>query len=200
MSIITLVLIVLSIVTAVLLIGFIALSRQVGILFERVAPLGALMTDSGPRIGDAAAVFTLESLTGGQVVVGGPKQHSTLLFFVAPGCPVCKKLLPIVAGIRKAESSWLDVVLASDGEFERHKDFIQQQKLAGFPYVLSPQLGISLRVGRLPYAVLLDERGRIAAKGLVNTREQLESLFNAKELGVSSVQGYIADNLAEIRS
>ena len=46
-------------------------------------------------------------------------------------------------------------------------------------------------MSRLPYAVLLDERGVIRAKGLVNNREQLESLFNAKEIGVASVQDYL---------
>lgn len=201
MSLTTLLLIVLSISTVVLLISFIALSRQVGVLFERVAPLGALMTDTGPKPGDVAPVFRLESLTQAEpVVVGGARDRSTLIFFLAPGCPVCKKLLPVVRSIRRAESAWLDVILASDGEFERHREFIAAQGLSDLPYVLSPQLGISLRVGRLPYGVVIDEQGRIAAKGLVNNREQLESLLNAKELGVTSVQGYIAQNLSAIRS
>ena len=40
-----------------LLVVVIALSRQVGILYERMAPMGALMMDSGPKVGDAAPVF-----------------------------------------------------------------------------------------------------------------------------------------------
>ena len=35
------------------------------------------------------------------------------------------------------------------------------------------------------------QQGRIAANGLVNSREQLESLFTAKEMGVASVQAYL---------
>jgi hypothetical protein len=50
---------------------------------------------------------------------------------------------------------------------------------------------MALKVGRLPYAVLVGDDGRIRAKGLVNSREQLESLFTAKELGVASVQEFI---------
>jgi hypothetical protein len=34
----------------------------------------------------------------------------------------------------------------------------------------------------------------VRAKGLVNNREQLESLLNAKDLGVASVQNYIELN------
>lgn len=31
-----------------------ALSRQIGILYERVAPMGALMMDHGPKVGEQA--------------------------------------------------------------------------------------------------------------------------------------------------
>jgi hypothetical protein len=50
---------------------------------------------------------------------------------------------------------------------------------------------MTYRVSRLPFAVLMGEDGVIKAKGLVNNREQLESLLNAKELGVTSVQDYL---------
>jgi hypothetical protein len=38
---------------------------------------------------------------------------------------------------------------------------------------------------------LIDEHGILRAKGLVNSREHLESLFEAKELGVASIQEYL---------
>jgi len=60
------------------------------------------------------------------------------------------------------------------------------------PLVLSEALGRSFGVSKLPYAVLLDEAGRVAAMGLVNSREHLESLFEAKERGVASIQEFLA--------
>jgi methylamine dehydrogenase accessory protein MauD len=57
--------------------------------------------------------------------------------------------------------------------------------------VLSTSLGVTYQVSKLPYAVLLDERGIVRAKGLVNSREQLESLFTAKDLGVASIQDFV---------
>ena len=39
-----------------------ALSRQVGVLFERVAPMGALVTDAGPPVGSASPSFALTGL------------------------------------------------------------------------------------------------------------------------------------------
>lgn len=56
--------------------------------------------------------------------------------------------------------------------------------------VLSQELGMSFRVAKLPFAVLLDRQGAIRAKGLINSREQLDSLFNAVELGLRSVQDF----------
>jgi methylamine dehydrogenase accessory protein MauD len=168
-----------------------ALARQVGILYERVAPMGALITDAGPKLGEASPRFDLPTLDGGTVAIGGERAKSQLIFFLSPTCPVCKKLLPILRSASHAERAWLDVVLASDGDSTQHLPFYRDAKLEQFPYVLSADLGMTYRVSRLPYAVLLDEHGVIRAKGLVNNREQLESLFNAKEIGVASVQDYL---------
>jgi methylamine dehydrogenase accessory protein MauD len=93
--------------------------------------------------------------------------------------------------VRAGESKWLDIILASDGDHPAHLRFIDGAKLHSFPYVVSTDLGLSYRVARLPFAVLLDTAGVIRAKGLVNNREQLESLFNARDLKVASVQQFL---------
>jgi methylamine dehydrogenase accessory protein MauD len=173
----------------VLAITVFALARQIGVLFERVAPMGALVTDAGPKVGEAVRRFDLTTLDGRAVAIGaaGPQ----LVFFLSPTCPVCKKLLPILKSIAKAERSWLNIVLASDGEADAHRAFVADRQLGDFPYVLSTDLGMTFRVSRLPYGVLLDSGGVVKAKGLVNSREQLESLFNARDLGVATVQNYL---------
>lgn len=182
-----------------LLVAVIALSRQIGILYERVAPMGALMMDSGPKVGETAPVFRLPSLDGRDVQLGVPGQRSTLLFFLSPTCPICKKLLPVLKSIAAAEARWLDIVLASDGETPEHEAFRRRAELTAFPYVLSAELGMGFRVSKLPYAVLMDEQGRIRSKGLVNSREQLDSLFAARDMGVASVQEFLAPRLASAK-
>lgn len=52
------------------------------------------------------------------------------------------------------------------------------------------ELGIAWQVAKLSFAVLLDEQGKVISKGLINNREQLESLFNAKATGFASLQDY----------
>lgn len=169
----------------------IALARQVGVLFERVAPMGALVTDSGPKVGEPAPAMALRTMDHASLQLPGATGTSTLVFFLSPTCPVCKKLLPALKSMQKAEAGWLQMVLASDGDTLEHQTFRRDYGLTGFQYVLSPQLGMAYRVARLPYAVLIDSNGKVSAKGLINSREQLESLLTAQELGVSSVQEYL---------
>lgn len=169
-----------------------ALLRQVGVLHERIAPMGALTLDRGPKEGENAPIFEVTDLRRrSPLKLGGQHARSTLLFFLSPTCPVCKKLLPILKSIAQVESAWLEVVLSSDGEPAEHERFIRAQRLEVFPYVLSADVGMTYKVGKLPYAVLIDEAGVIRAKGLINTREHLESLVEAKRMGVPSIQQYL---------
>jgi methylamine dehydrogenase accessory protein MauD len=184
-SVVALWLVVLALVVVVF-----ALARQIGVLLERVTPVGAMINNAGPAIGDRSQEFALQSLTGGTTAVGAPSDKSTLVFFLSPSCPICKALIPALKAIRSAESQWLNVVMASDGDENEHRKFIEKEKLQVFPYVLSQDLGTSYRVAKLPFAVLLDGQGVIRAKGLINSREQLDSLFNAVELGLRSVQDF----------
>lgn len=169
-----------------------ALARQVGVLFERIAPMGALVNESGPKVGQATPRFRLASLTGPAAVEIGPREgRATLVFFLSPTCPVCKKLLPILKSARLGEARWLDIVLASDGEEDRLRRFIDVAGLSEFPFVNSTELGLAYRVSRLPFAVLLAADGTIRSKGLINSREQLDSLFNAHDMGVDSIQSWL---------
>ena len=173
-----------------------ALSRQVGVLFERVAPMGALVTDAGPAVGEASPSFNLRGIQSEPVHIGGAAERPTLVFFLSPTCPVCKKLIPVLKALVKDEKRRLSVVLASDGEQAEHLRFVQQQGLTEMPYVLSTDLGMSYRVSRLPYAVLLDAQGTVAAKGLVNSREQLDSLLNAHDMGTPTIQQFLDQKAA----
>jgi methylamine dehydrogenase accessory protein MauD len=169
-----------------------ALARQIGVLHQRIAPAGALSLPQPLKLGDLTPEMSLTGLDGSAVKIGGVRGgRSQLVLFVAPDCAVCEALLPAVRSAQSAERGWLDIVLASDGEPEKHAEFVRRKDLSKFPYVLSEHLGRSFGVAKLPYAVLIDEAGKLSATGLVNTREHLESLFVAKESGVRNIQQYL---------
>jgi methylamine dehydrogenase accessory protein MauD len=184
---------VLWVVVAALALVVFALVRQIGVLHQRIAPAGALMIGAGPKPGEAAPVLEVEDLHGGKLRVGGERANgrSLMLVFVSPTCPVCKTLLPVIRSSSVAEHRWLDFVLASDGGLEAQRRFVEEYRLDAFRYVVSTALGVAYQVGRLPYAVLVDDTGILRARGLINSREHLESLLRAAEMGVASVQEYL---------
>lgn len=189
--------VVLWVMVIVLAVVVLALARQLGVLHERITPVGALMLARGPKVGERAPVFVVNDLDGQAVAIGAAagaaqgEAKSLLLLFVSPTCPVCKVLLPVLKASRKSEQAWLDIVLASDGELAEQREFVRAQGLEAFRYVVSTPLGVTYQVSRLPYAVLIDGDGTLRARGIINSREHLESLFEAKRLGVASVQDYL---------
>ncbi len=169
-----------------------ALARQIGVLHQRIAPAGALSLRQPLKIGDSTPEMALTALDGSTVQIGGVRGgRSQLLLFISPDCKICDALLPAVRSAQGAERMWLDIVLASDGESYAHAEFVREKHLSKFPYVVSEHLGRSYGVAKLPYAVLIDEAGKLSSTGLVNTREHLESLFVAKETGVSNIQQFL---------
>jgi methylamine dehydrogenase accessory protein MauD len=169
----------------------IALARQIGVLHQRIAPAGALSLRQPLKLGEATPELTFTSLAGNPVRIGGNRGgRSQLVLFLSPDCAICENLLPAVRSAAAAERPWLEIVLASDGDLG-HADFVRAKRLGNFPYVVSEQLGRSFGVAKLPYAVLIDGAGKLAATGLVNTREHLESLFTAQESGVSNIQQFL---------
>ncbi len=188
--------VVLWIVVMILSAVVFALTRQVGVLLERVAPAGALNTGKSLQPGEDAPTFKLKTIAGEAIQVGGARGdgRSQLVFFVSPSCSVCELLLPTIREIAVSEREWLDIVLASDGDEADHASFVARKGISTLPYVVSQPLGLGFRVAQLPHGALVDAEGRVAASGLVNSREHLESLIEAKQQGVGSIQEYLQKN------
>lgn len=186
--------VVLWILVIVLALVVLALARQVGILHERVAPAGALQPTNGPKVGELTEAMSIADITGSTVTVGGPNANgkSTLVMFTSPTCPVCKSLVPTAKSLAKTEKNRLQLVFASDGDsVEQHQAYVKDLDLDSYPYVLSQKLGMSFAVSKLPFAVLIGADGTLQSKGLVNTREHLESLIEAMDTGIATLQDYV---------
>jgi methylamine dehydrogenase accessory protein MauD len=186
--------IVLWVLVIVLALIVLALARQVGILHERVAPAGALQPVEGPKVGELTEAMQLENLSGEPLAIGGANGDglATFVLFISPTCPVCKSLVPTAKSLARKEASRMRLVFASDGgSREQHVAYANDLGLEGYPYVLSQALGMSYQVSKLPFALLIGADGTLQSKGLVNTREHLESLIEAMDSGVATLQEYV---------
>jgi methylamine dehydrogenase accessory protein MauD len=178
-------------VVIVLAVTVLALARQVGVLHERVAPAGALLSGAGPGVGEPSPRLEVHALAGNAVTVGGSLAagRALLMLFVSHTCPICKKLIPVAQDFTKTER--LEVLYVGDGDLQEQNRLIAQFGIDSQRFVNGPEIGLAYRVDKLPYAVLLDDEGMISAKGLVNSREHLESLIIAKESGFATLQSYL---------
>ena len=187
--------IVLWILVVVLAIVVLALARQVGILHERVAPAGALQPTEGPKVGELTEPLQLEDLNGNSVTIGGADAGGfvTFILFISPTCPVCKSLVPTAKSLARKESARMRLLFASDGDKrEQHVAYAKDLQLNEYPYVLSQSLGMAYHVSKLPFALLIGADGSLQSKGLVNTREHLESLVEAMDSGIATLQEYVS--------
>jgi methylamine dehydrogenase accessory protein MauD len=168
-----------------------ALARQIGVLHDRVAPAGALTTAAGPGVGEQSPRMEVHALAGNAITVGGKLAagKALLMLFVSSTCPICKKLIPIAKNFAKSER--LDVLFVGDADPSEQRKLIAQFELDEHCFVNGPEVGMTYLIDKLPYAVLLDDAGMIAAKGLVNSREHFESLIVAKETGYATIQSYL---------
>jgi methylamine dehydrogenase accessory protein MauD len=194
--------IVLWVLVVVLALIVLALARQVGILHERVAPAGALMPTSGPKVGELTEAMSLSDLGGNQVIIGGenPDGEATFVLFISPTCPICKSLVPTAKSLARREGKRMRLVFASDGDqIEQHVAYARDLGLDDFHYVISEGLGMAYEVSKLPFALLIGSDGALHSKGLVNTREHLESLVEAMDSGVATLQDYMGSLEAEYK-
>lgn len=178
--------------------ALLALARQVGVLHVRLAPAGALLSGKGPVVGEAAPVLEAMTMEGAPVAIGKPlgKGLKQLLLFVSPHCPLCKELVPIARNFAKTEK--LDIVFVGDDDPAEQRAMIARLEMGSLPFVNSSIVGRTFHVDRLPHAVLIGDDGTLLSKGLVNSREHLESLITAHEMGVVSVQDYLKNSKSKV--
>jgi methylamine dehydrogenase accessory protein MauD len=74
---------------------------------------------------------------------------------------------------------------------DAQQKLITEHKLDDATYVVGPEVGMTYQIGKLPYAALIDKTGTLRAKGLVNSREHLDSLFEVEHLKSATLQDYL---------
>ena len=170
-----------------------ALARQIGILHQRYATGGARIMNVGLKIGESAPVLDAEDIHDNRVTLGAERGKRTLLFFISTGCSVCATLLPHLNRLVHSEADNLEIKLIAFGNSpEAGKNYASEHSLLNghMPFIISDDLAFRYEVTLAPYGILVDKTGIIRAKGLINSYFDVESLLNAEELGVRSIQQF----------
>jgi methylamine dehydrogenase accessory protein MauD len=162
----------------VLSLGFLLLGalRGLGLLRWRLEQLEATTPSrigrGGLKPGKTAPDFTLPCTAGGEVSLHDFAGRRVLLVFTQSGCEPCHRVIPELNRLQRAGE--VQVLVVNNGEPGATRQWAAEVR-AGFPVLAQQQHSVSKRyeMYATPFAFLIDERGVIASKGIINNREHI---------------------------
>lgn len=163
------------IVVILLGVAVVALARQLRLLQDRATPIAQRPGRTGP--GGTAPVVSAPTLAGDMLTIGGPSAdgRALLLLFIRPACAASR------AAIRDAlaltDRKRLRLLFLGEGRAEDYGDMLRQHHIRDTDVILSAEVMRDFRSSDIPSAALIDSRGRLLARGVVEARDQLDALL-----------------------
>jgi methylamine dehydrogenase accessory protein MauD len=162
----------------VLSLGFLLLGalRALGLLRWRLEQLEATTPSrlgrGGLKPGKRAPDFILPCVAGGEVSLHDFAGRRVFLVFTQSGCKPCHRVAPELNRLHDAGE--VQVLVVNNGEEEATRQWAAEVK-ARFPVLRQQQFSVSKRyeMYATPFAFLIDERGVIASKGIVNNGQHI---------------------------
>jgi methylamine dehydrogenase accessory protein MauD len=162
----------------VLLLGFLLLGalRALGLLRWRQEQLEATMPSrtgrGGLKPGKKAPDFTLPSVAGGEVSLHDFAGRRVFLVFTQSGCKPCHRIMPELNKLQRGGE--VLVLVVNNGEMEATRQGATEAA-ACVPVLAQQEFSVSRRYGvyATPFAFLIDERGVIASKGIINNGQHI---------------------------
>ena len=147
----------------------IATLRTTGLLLTRFPNAGALvLEDQGPALGKTVSEPVTEDLAE-------RRSQRMLLVFLSTECALCRRIAPSVGSMQRRGVNRV-VLIRGDAEAAESLMALLGRNANRFSRV-DNEIFVRVGIDMTPFALLLDESRRVIAKGIVNSREQLESLF-----------------------
>ena len=138
--------------------------RQVGLILQRVGPVGARGMAMGPRIGEDVSGFL-----GGRLVKGRP----ALVILGSSACPICSVIEEAARVVAGPWASRADVWMI----YDEAPDRAAASRASALKVAEDAVLRTKLDVSSVPYGVMVDGEGLVIGQGLVNEASHLESLL-----------------------
>ena len=153
--------------------GFLLLGalRALGLLRWRLEQLEATTPSrigrGGLKPGKTAPDFTLPGAAGGEVSLHDFAGRRVFLVFTQSGCKPCHRVIPELNRLQRGGE--VQVLVVNNGEPEATRQWAAEAR-ASFPVLVQQQHSVSRRyeMYATPFAFLIDERGVIASKGIIN--------------------------------
>jgi methylamine dehydrogenase accessory protein MauD len=163
----------------VLWLGFLLLGalRALGLLRWRLEQLEATTPTrtgrGGLKPGKKAPDFTLPCVSGGEVSLHDFAGRRVFLVFTMSGCKPCHRIIPELNKLQRRGE--VQVLVVNNGELGATRQWADEAGV-GFPALAQQQFSVSRRyeMYATPFAFLIDERGVIASKGIINSGQHID--------------------------
>ena len=167
-----------------LFLGFLLLGalRALALLRWRLEQLEAITPTrvgrGGLRPGKKAPDFSLPAVAGGDVSLHDFAGRRVFLVFTQSGCKPCHRILPELNKLHRGGE--LQVLVVNNGEPEATRRWADEAQ-AAFPVLAQQQFAVSKRyeMYATPFAFLIDERGVIASRGIINNAQHIGFVLSA---------------------
>jgi methylamine dehydrogenase accessory protein MauD len=167
----------------VLVLGFLLLGalRALGLLRWRLEQLEATTPSrtgrGGLRPGKKAPDFTLPCASGGEASLHDFAGRRVFLVFTMSGCKPCHRIVPELNRLQRRGE--VQVLVVNNGEPGATRQWAAEAG-ACFPVLAQQQFSVSRRYETYatPFAFLIDGRGVIASRGLINNGQHIDFVLS----------------------
>lgn len=164
----------LSLANAFLLV---AVMRQVGVLHDRLPPVGALEQE-GPDVGRRLPRLELVATNDPVRAIAGA-DGTLVLGYVTPGCGACEGLVPVLERFSRNGGIEATVAFATDAPTGQARGFAREHKMT-LPLLRHDRLSQEFGIKGSPYVLaveVVDENEMVVlGGGVLHTLEQLEDV------------------------
>lgn len=177
----------------VLLLGFLLVGtlRALGVLSWRLEQLQAVTPSrlgrDGLKPGKKAPELTLPAAAGGEVSLHDFAGRKVMLVFVQGGCSPCHLVVPELNKLHRKGGP--AVLAVFNGPLEATRQWASEAKTE-FPVLSQENFAVSKRyeVFATPFAFLIDEKGIIRSKGIVNNAQHVGYVLAGRGAGLKDEQ------------
>jgi methylamine dehydrogenase accessory protein MauD len=167
----------------VLFLGFLLLGalRALALLRWRLDQLEATTPSrvgrSGLGPGKKAPDFSLPCVAGGEVSLHDFTGRRVLLVFTMSGCKPCHGIVPDLNKLQRGGEA--QVLVVNNGQVEATRQWADEARVS-FPVLVQQQFNVSKRyqMYATPFAFLIDERGVIASRGIINNGQHIDFVLS----------------------
>ena len=131
----------------------------------------------GLKPGAAAPEFSLPDTAGDQVSLRDFAGRRVFLVFTQSGCRPCHAVLPELETLQA--KGQVRVIVVNNGDLGSTRDLTKRLSVS-FPVLIQERYELSKRYEAFatPFGFLIDERGVIASKGIINNRQHIEFVLS----------------------